>query len=378
MSDTSANRLFFHPFCLDITRRSLSRDGEPVSLTAKEFDTLLALVEARGKAVGKEALVARVWPNSYVGDGSLARNISVIRKALGEDVIETLPRWGYRLALPVTSVPAIAVPSALEAAANPDATPTQPTTAAGSAPWWKRRAVSGPALAIVLLIAIIGSRFFTIIIAKAHPSITKTSPVRSILIQKQGGLDPLDEEFKLARADGHYTHLMRNRENNGFDRWRLVTEDQNFYYRALNSAEKDFALQSDWKLTCVCALEKGAGAANIDLGADKAAPRFDLAFLQEGNRYFVALTKQISPDYQFERKIEFPGVADVNHPHTYELRYDHLARTASLWIDGQQMASGYHGHHQFQEDFGLMFGAATYLNATTSSIVFRTVRFEAR
>jgi len=378
MTDTLASTFVFPPFRIDVPRRLVSRDGQPVSLTAKEFDTLLALVEARGKAVGKEALIARVWPNSYVGDGSLARNISVLRKALGEDVIETLPRWGYRLALPVTSVPAIAVPSALGATATPDATPIQTAIVAGYAPWWKRRAVSGSALAVVVLIVIVASRFFTIHTAKAHPSAASTAPIHSILIQKQGAIDPLDEGFKLAWPDGHYIHVVRNRENNGFDGWKLVTNNQNAYYRALSSAEKEFALQSDWRLTCVCALERGGGSAVIDLGADKGAPRFDMAFVQEGKKYFVVLTKQISPDYQFERKIEFPGVADVNHPHTYELRYDHLTRTASLWIDGQQMASGYHGYHQFQEDFGLTFGAATYLNATTSSIVFRTVRFEAR
>jgi hypothetical protein len=65
------------------------------------------------------------------------------------------------------------------------------------------------------------------------------------------------------------------------------------------------------------------------------------------------------------------------YPHTYQLRYDHLSRTADLWIDGQLMASGYPGHHQFQEGLGLMFGAAIYQDAVTSSMVFRTVRFEA-
>jgi hypothetical protein len=169
--------------------------------------------------------------------------------------------------------------------------------------------------------------------------------------------------------------VLYNRESNGWDRWRIVTDDQNFYYRPLSTEEKEYALQRDWKLTCVCALEKGAGFSDVDLAG---SPRFDIEFLQEGNRYFVALTKQISPQFEWEQKIEFPGVADVDHPHTYELRYDHLTRTASLWIDGQLMASGYRGHSQFQEDRGLMFGAAIYMDATESSIAFRTVRFEAK
>ena len=101
-----------------------------------------------------------------------------------------------------------------------------------------------------------------------------------------------------------------------------------------------------------------------------------MAFLQEGQKLFVVLTKQISPQYEFEQKIEFPGVADVEHPHTYELRFDHLTQTASLWIDGQERASGYRGHHQYQENYGLMFGAATYRDAKQASMVFREVRFE--
>lgn len=159
------------------------------------------------------------------------------------------------------------------------------------------------------------------------------------------------------------------------DRWRLVTRDQNFYFRKLSDVEKEFALQRDWKLTCVCALEKGGGASDIDLGPG-IGPRFDIGYLQEGNKYFVVLTKQISPEFAFDQKIEFAGVADLDHPHTFELRYDHTTQTASLWIDGLQKASGYRGHHQFQENYGLMFGAAIYRTMIESSMVFREVRFE--
>jgi hypothetical protein len=181
----------------------------------------------------------------------------------------------------------------------------------------------------------------------------------------------------LYRADGQYAHVLYHRETNGWDRWRLVTDDQNYYYRRLSVAEKNFALQKDWKLPGVCALAKGGGASDIDFDP-REGPRFDIAYLQEGNRYFVALTSQISPQFAWEQKIEFSRVADVEHPHICELRYDHLSRTASLWIEGQLKLSGYHGYRQFQDDRGLMFGAAKYLNATTSNVVFRTVRCEAQ
>src|SRR5260370_11904673 len=102
MSDLPAMFFAFGPFLLEVRLGIVSREGQPVALTPKEFDTLLVLVEARGNLVLKEDLLARVWQDSYVGDGSLARNISVLRKILGENLIETLPRRRYRLTLPVT------------------------------------------------------------------------------------------------------------------------------------------------------------------------------------------------------------------------------------------------------------------------------------
>ena len=101
MNDRNSNPYIFGPFRLFAGERRLSRDGAEVSLTPKEFDTLLTLVEAAGQVVSKEELINRVWPDSYVGDSSLARNVSVIRKALGEGVVETVPRRGYRLGIPV-------------------------------------------------------------------------------------------------------------------------------------------------------------------------------------------------------------------------------------------------------------------------------------
>src|SRR5215469_10271318 len=91
----------FPPYRLDPSQRLLTSDGQPISLTPKEFDTLLVLVEAAGRVVDKEELINRVWPDSYVGDGSLARNISVLRKTLGDGVIETHRSRGYRIALPI-------------------------------------------------------------------------------------------------------------------------------------------------------------------------------------------------------------------------------------------------------------------------------------
>jgi DNA-binding winged helix-turn-helix (wHTH) protein/tetratricopeptide (TPR) repeat protein len=90
----------FGPFRLDAKERLLLHDGEIVPLTPKAFDMLLALVENSGHLLEKNELMQRLWPDSFVEEGSLAQNVSLLRKALGESesqkFIETVPRRGYR------------------------------------------------------------------------------------------------------------------------------------------------------------------------------------------------------------------------------------------------------------------------------------------
>jgi Transcriptional regulatory protein, C terminal len=75
----------------------MTRDGQLISLTPKEFDTLVVLVEAAGVVVDREELVSRVWP----GRRQSSRKHLVLRKTLGEDVIQTHRGRGYRIALAV-------------------------------------------------------------------------------------------------------------------------------------------------------------------------------------------------------------------------------------------------------------------------------------
>ncbi len=101
------NRVYeFGPFCLDASERLLLRDGRPVPLAPKVFDTLVALVEKGGRLVTKDELMSRLWPDTIVEEGTITRHISDLRKALGEApgpqrYIETVPRHGYRFAAPV-------------------------------------------------------------------------------------------------------------------------------------------------------------------------------------------------------------------------------------------------------------------------------------
>jgi TolB-like protein/DNA-binding winged helix-turn-helix (wHTH) protein/Tfp pilus assembly protein PilF len=91
----------FGPYRLEPLTRRLLRGGEPVSLTPKAFNILLALIERRDRVVDKAELMRIVWPDSFVEEANLSQTIFVLRRTLGErtngtSFIETVPRRGYR------------------------------------------------------------------------------------------------------------------------------------------------------------------------------------------------------------------------------------------------------------------------------------------
>lgn len=100
MSRLTKHSYEFGPFRLDAREGLLLHDGEIVPLSPKAFDMLVALVENSGRLLEKNELMQTLWPDTFVEEGSLAQNISLLRKALDESesqkFIETVPRRGYR------------------------------------------------------------------------------------------------------------------------------------------------------------------------------------------------------------------------------------------------------------------------------------------
>ena len=99
----------FGSFRMDVVKRLVWREGEPVPLTSKSFETLLALVESRGEILNKGELLSRVWPDTIVEEKNLTINISALRKALGESpqehrYIVTVPGRGYRFVAEVQEI----------------------------------------------------------------------------------------------------------------------------------------------------------------------------------------------------------------------------------------------------------------------------------
>jgi DNA-binding winged helix-turn-helix (wHTH) protein len=101
-SDTSkrGRRFFeFGRYRLDVENRLLLKDGELVPLKRKAVETLLVLVERRGKVVSKDELIQTLWPDSFVEESNLSQYIYLLRKTLGEgEYITTISGRGYRFA----------------------------------------------------------------------------------------------------------------------------------------------------------------------------------------------------------------------------------------------------------------------------------------
>jgi|HubBroStandDraft_1064217.scaffolds.fasta_scaffold00978_13 TolB-like protein/DNA-binding winged helix-turn-helix (wHTH) protein/Tfp pilus assembly protein PilF len=139
----------FGPYRIDTGERLLRRAGELIPLPPKLADTLLVLVRNAGRMVDKNDLMKAVWPDTFVEEGALTRNISLLRKALGDAgdetaYIETIPKRGYRFVAPVSVVavePARASSVELRNTASPAATRS------------RRAAARWIALASVLLLA---------------------------------------------------------------------------------------------------------------------------------------------------------------------------------------------------------------------------------
>jgi DNA-binding winged helix-turn-helix (wHTH) protein/pimeloyl-ACP methyl ester carboxylesterase len=109
----------FGNFRLDLRERRLLRDGHPIPLTTKVFETLGVLIARSGRLLTKDELMQHIWPDTVVEENNLNHNISVLRRALGEQAsgprfIETVPRVGYRFVAPVKQSGSAAAGSSLE------------------------------------------------------------------------------------------------------------------------------------------------------------------------------------------------------------------------------------------------------------------------
>jgi DNA-binding winged helix-turn-helix (wHTH) protein/Tfp pilus assembly protein PilF len=91
----------FGPFRLDLEQKLLSHEGNTVTLAPKVFETLILLIENKGRVVTKAEMMKSLWPDRYVEESNLTQNIFMLRKIFSEgpgneQYIETIPKRGYR------------------------------------------------------------------------------------------------------------------------------------------------------------------------------------------------------------------------------------------------------------------------------------------
>src|SRR5262244_6658 len=105
----------FGPFRLDPSQDLLLEGTRKIPLTPKAYQTLLVLVEHRGRTLGKDELLQKIWPDAFVEEATLAQNIFTLRKQLRDDrdtalYIQTVPKRGYRFVAEVREVKATIAP----------------------------------------------------------------------------------------------------------------------------------------------------------------------------------------------------------------------------------------------------------------------------
>ena len=159
MDRTTAAVFEFGEFRLDTAEKVLRRNGVVVSLTPKAVSMLELLVRRDGAVVSRSEMIEELWPDTFVEEANLTVTISMLRKALGESFIRTIPKRGYAFAVPVRRIEPqavngnhVAVPLVpLDSAAIPAATAATP---AGTYPKTGRRRLLLAILLTVLPVTI--------------------------------------------------------------------------------------------------------------------------------------------------------------------------------------------------------------------------------
>jgi len=118
-SPESSSRFTVGRWAADPSVDELRADGRIVKLEPRTMRLLSVLAQTPGQLVGTDQLMDTVWPGVIVTPGSLYEAIGQLRKVLGPDHVDTVPRKGYRLVAPVVRE----APPATE-----QAKPTEPPT----------------------------------------------------------------------------------------------------------------------------------------------------------------------------------------------------------------------------------------------------------
>jgi DNA-binding winged helix-turn-helix (wHTH) protein/TolB-like protein/Flp pilus assembly protein TadD len=203
--EQASRRYRFATYRLDTrTRELLGSDGAPLPLTAKAFDVLVHLIEARDRVVGRDELLGAVWAGRVVEENTLTQAIAALRRAFGSGpadhrFIVTVPGRGYRFVADVE-----ADDGDTEAAATRPAppAPSRAATAGAATPRRPLRLGAALLLALVVLGAIVAWRM--------RPPVATTAAndaTLAVLPFRPLSTGPRDDMLALGLADTLITRI---------------------------------------------------------------------------------------------------------------------------------------------------------------------------
>ncbi len=183
MSRASIGLYEFGPFRLDLERRVFTREHQVVPLAPKTFDLLVLLVQSPGRAFSKQELMNALWPDTFVEEANLSFQISVLRKALGEDGarwVETVPKHGYRFGAEVRAT----MPSA-ELSAEPVSSATKEPSSVMPGRGTKKAWLAGATVTAALLVVVT----FLTVVREPRTSAVRTSPALAVPLTAHPGYE---------------------------------------------------------------------------------------------------------------------------------------------------------------------------------------------
>ena len=193
-------------------RRLQGANGEQIALTPKVFDTLLYLVENPNRLIEKDELMEAVWPDTVVEENNLNKNISVLRRVLGEKqgenrYIATIPGRGYKFVsavriqdmvdLPVDASPEFEAPANYEPGTAP--APLQFAKQTGR---WRNATMAVASLAVVILLS--AAYFWTRTSPESPPRTIAVLPFKPMAAANR------DEILEMGMADTLIARLSDN------------------------------------------------------------------------------------------------------------------------------------------------------------------------
>ena len=205
----------FGPYSLDPVQMLLRRAGSVVPLQPRALEMLLALLKQRGEVVSKQELMERVWPDSFVEEGNLTQNIFLLRRELGktlegEEYIQTVPKRGYRMNVPVQESSRngeMEIPSAGSAGTGNAETP-RISAATGLAKGTSGTLADWPVLAMLVVLALGIGAIVLWQISSAQPKVSGYVRITHDGSMKRGKADHVGGPDAALFADGSRIYFM--------------------------------------------------------------------------------------------------------------------------------------------------------------------------